>query len=147
MVSQRGRNEAEGLVAVVFNGCIYNHRELRSELQDKGHQFLTDHSDTEVLIHGWREWAETLPAYLEGMYAFGIWDRSATRLFLARDAYGEKPLYGVWNTRPSTFSVFGSDARAVGQVEPKLHSKPDSAPATWLSGYLRLGYGYERITP
>src|SRR5512141_94020 len=56
MVSPRGRNEGEGLVAVVFNGCIYNHRELRKELQAAGHRFETDHSDTEVLVHGWREW-------------------------------------------------------------------------------------------
>src|SRR5688572_16196008 len=54
MVSERGRHEKEGLVAVVFNGCIYNHRELRRELEAKGHTFVTDLSDTEVLIHGWR---------------------------------------------------------------------------------------------
>ena len=56
MVSERGRNDSEGLIAVVFNGCIYNHRELRKELEGQGHTFVTDHSDTEVLIHGWREW-------------------------------------------------------------------------------------------
>src|SRR5690606_35029260 len=75
MVSERGRSDAEGLVAVVFNGCIYNHRELRAELKSRGHVFVTDHSDTEVLIHGWREWREELPEHLEGMYAFAVWDR------------------------------------------------------------------------
>src|SRR6187200_961148 len=67
MVSERGRNDKEGLVAVVFNGCIYNHRELRKELEGKGHRFVTDHSDTEVLIHGWREWSCDMIAKLEGM--------------------------------------------------------------------------------
>jgi len=93
MVSDRGRNESDGLVAVVFNGCIYNHRELRQELEAKGHTFTTDHSDTEVLIHGWREWKEKLPEHLEGMYAFAVWDRESRTLALSRDWFGEKPLY------------------------------------------------------
>jgi asparagine synthase (glutamine-hydrolysing) len=95
MVSERGRNDSEGLVAVVFNGCIYNHRELRKELEGKGHTFVTDHSDTEVLIHGWREWKEKLTNHLEGMYAFAVWDRSAGCVTLGRDVFGEKPLYFV----------------------------------------------------
>ena len=92
MVSERGRNESEGLVAVVFNGCIYNHRELRNELESEGHHFVTDHSDTEVLIHGWRQWKEKLPEHLEGMYAFAVWDRIGAIMLLARDPFGEKPL-------------------------------------------------------
>src|SRR5688572_11786184 len=91
MVSERGRNDSEGLVAVVFNGCIYNHRELRAELEANGHRFVTDHSDTEVLIHGWREWKEQLPDRLEGMYAFAVWDPGPRLFFLARDKFGEKP--------------------------------------------------------
>jgi asparagine synthase (glutamine-hydrolysing) len=102
MISERGRDlpagGAEGLVAVVFNGCIYNHRELRKELDAAGHRFTTDHSDTEVLIHGWREWREKLAERLEGMFAFAVWDRGSGTLFLARDHYGEKPLY-VCDTR------------------------------------------------
>ncbi len=89
MVSSRG----EDTVAVVFNGCIYNHRELRKELQAAGHEFVTDHSDTEVLIHGWREWGSELPSHLDGMFAFMIWDRTRGELFVARDRFGEKPLY------------------------------------------------------
>jgi asparagine synthase (glutamine-hydrolysing) len=81
------------LVAVVFNGCIYNHRELRADLRAAGHEFVTDHSDTEVLVHGWREWGEDLPARLEGMFSFVVWDRATARLFAARDPAGEKPLY------------------------------------------------------
>lgn len=94
MVSERGRpGRDEGLVAVAFNGCIYNHRELRQELQRAGHEFATDHSDTEALIHGWREWGQDMPRRLDGMFAFALWDRRQASLVMARDLAGEKPLY------------------------------------------------------
>ncbi len=83
----------DGQIVVVYNGEIYNHRELRSGLIARGHVFRTDHSDTEVLIHGWREWGTGLPEKLNGMFAFAIWDRAAGTIFLARDRFGEKPLY------------------------------------------------------
>lgn len=97
MVSERGpgypERERSNRVAVVFNGCIYNHRELRRELENSGHEFVTDHSDTEVLIHGWREWGHELFAKLDGMFAATIWDASTATMVLGRDRFGEKPLY------------------------------------------------------
>ncbi len=81
------------LVAVAFNGCIYNHRDLRRELEALGHRFETDHADTEVLIHGWRAWGLRMQDELDGMYAALIWDRKAGQLQIARDRAGEKPLY------------------------------------------------------
>jgi asparagine synthase (glutamine-hydrolysing) len=102
-------NEA-GNVWVVFNGEIYNYRELRSVLEAKGHHFST-RSDTEVLVHGFEEWEEDLPKHLRGMFAFAIYDQRSARelpsgastaglrssipgrLFLARDHFGVKPLY------------------------------------------------------
>lgn len=96
MVSARESSLGEsGLVAVVFNGCIYNHRELRAELESLGHVFETDHSDTEVLLHGWRAWGAGLFGRLEGMYAIGLWDRAYATLIVARDRFGEKPMYCV----------------------------------------------------
>ncbi|MCH7961664.1 MAG: asparagine synthase (glutamine-hydrolyzing), partial [Planctomycetes bacterium] len=83
----------EHTLAVVFNGCIYNHRELRRELEAAGHVFTTDHSDTEVLLHGWREWKDKLADHLDGMYAFAIWDAATAEFFGCRDLAGEKPLY------------------------------------------------------
>lgn len=80
-------------VAVAFNGCIYNHRELRRELEAAGHDFSTDHSDTEVLVHGWAEWGERLCDRLRGMFAIVLWDRTAAVMRCVRDPFGEKPLY------------------------------------------------------
>ncbi len=99
---------ADKALCVVFNGEIYNHRELRAELESRGHRFATDHSDTETLLHGYREWKEDLPRRLNGMFAFALWDSAAGRLFLARDRFGEKPLY--WGRRNGLFA-FGSELR------------------------------------
>src|SRR5262249_21875956 len=89
-------------IFVIFNGEIYNHLTLRNELISRGHIFRSDHSDTEVLLHGYEEWGEDLPARLNGMFAFAIYDKPRQRLFLARDRFGEKPLYYL--ARPGLFA-------------------------------------------
>ncbi len=78
---------------LVFNGEIYNHHALRRKLQRRGHVFVSDHSDTEVLLYGYRQWGEELPKHLHGMFAFVIWDEDTRTLFMARDRTGKKPLY------------------------------------------------------
>lgn len=81
-----------GDLALVFNGEIYNHRELRSELQALGHHFDSV-SDTEVLLHAWKQWGKGCLKRLEGMFAFAMWDQRVSRLTLVRDRFGEKPLF------------------------------------------------------
>jgi asparagine synthase (glutamine-hydrolysing) len=83
----------DGAYGVTFNGEIYNHAELRAELKARGCEFVTDHSDTEVLLHGYREWGEAFVNRLNGMWAFVIYDRAKQRLFGSRDRFGKKPLY------------------------------------------------------
>lgn len=83
----------DGTIWVVFNGEIYNHESLRRLLKACGHQFRTDHSDTEVLVHGYEQWGETLLDRLRGMFGLAVLDLRRRTLLLARDRFGEKPLY------------------------------------------------------
>jgi asparagine synthase (glutamine-hydrolysing) len=83
----------DGAIGVVYNGEIYNCAELRADLEKVGHVFRSDHSDTEVLLHGWREWGEELVPRLNGMWAFALHDRRTQSFFLSRDRFGQKPLF------------------------------------------------------
>ena len=79
---------------VTYNGEIYNHRELRSELSGTGrHRWKTDHADTEVILHAFEEWGIDCLSRFRGMFAFGLWDGRARQLWLVRDRIGIKPLY------------------------------------------------------
>jgi asparagine synthase (glutamine-hydrolysing) len=95
---------------LVFNGEIYNFAALREELVRRGHRFVTDHSDTEVLVHGFEEWGVDLFPRLNGMFAVAIWDAEKRQLTLARDRMGKKPLYVA---RISTGWAFGSELKAL----------------------------------
>ena len=95
--------------ALVFNGEIYNYRELRDELATRGRRFAT-RSDTEVLLRAWEEWGEACVERLRGMFAFAIWDARRRRLLLARDRLGKKPLY-YWHR--DGLLVFASEPKAL----------------------------------
>jgi asparagine synthase (glutamine-hydrolysing) len=101
----------DGHVWIVFNGEIYNHLALRRELEANGHRFVSNHSDTEVIVHGWEQWGERLPERLNGMFAFAVWDQHRRCLFLARDRHGIKPLYLA--TTANGAVAFGSEVRAL----------------------------------
>jgi asparagine synthase (glutamine-hydrolysing) len=89
----RGNQPMEyGNFVIAFNGMIYNYRDIRQTLIQKGHRFHTD-TDTEVLLAGWTEWRQDLLPRLHGMFAFALWDKTTKRLTLARDRFGKKPLY------------------------------------------------------
>lgn len=135
------------LVAVAFNGCIYNHRELRSELEALGHRFETDHADTEVLIHGWRQHSHKLPEHLTSMHAFAIWNRANAELLMHRSSYGERPLYFGVGPRDGDFMLaFGSAVPGVRGVLRK--ATRESLPLNQLrtAEWIALGFG-EPTTP
>jgi asparagine synthase (glutamine-hydrolysing) len=100
----------DGTLGVVFNGEIYNHLELRDELIRAGHHFSTDHSDTEVLLHGYRQWGLDLPSHLNGMWAFALYDRMKREMFISRDRFGKKPLF--YSMKNGTFA-FASELNSL----------------------------------
>lgn len=103
-------------ICVSYNGEIYNHIELRRELEAAGHVFLSSHSDTEVIVHGWEQWGHDLALRLNGMFAFCILDLEKKCLYLARDRFGEKPLYYASH---SGFFAFASELTALA-LHPKI---------------------------
>src|SRR5258708_37167931 len=130
-------------VAVIFNGELYNYRELRDRLILSGHRFSTQ-SDTEVLVHAWEEWGEDCLEELRGMFALALLDlrkryATAPLLFLARDPLGIKPLY---YTQTGDGFAFASEIRALmaGGVAPKTLS-PDA-----LTSYFPFGSVSEPVT-
>ncbi|HKY29582.1 MAG TPA: asparagine synthase (glutamine-hydrolyzing) [Pyrinomonadaceae bacterium] len=123
----------DGSVTIVFNGEIYNFRELYSLLRSHGHTFQT-HSDTEAIVHAYEEFGPSGVDYLRGMFAFAIWDDRKQRLFIARDRAGKKPLYYTL-TDQGTF-VFGSELKSL-LVHPEVKREIDW---TALDAYLTLGY-------
>jgi asparagine synthase (glutamine-hydrolysing) len=83
----------DGAVQLIFNGEIYNHAEIRRELESLGHRFRTDHSDTEALLRAYLQWGRDCVHRFRGMFAFALWDQRSRELWLVRDRIGVKPLY------------------------------------------------------
>src|SRR4026208_1176970 len=131
-------SDAEETVWIIFNGEIYNYRELRAELQSKGRQFRTN-SDTEVIVHGYKEWGTDVFNHLNGMFGLAIWDVPNERLVLARDAMGIKLVYyKVENGQ----LAFGSEIRAISATDK---SKPAVDPVA-LNLFLRFRYTPSPLT-
>ena len=123
----------DGSVAIVFNGEIYNYRELMAELIGLGHVFRT-RSDTEVIVHAWEQWGVDCLQRLRGMFAFGLWDRNQQSLFLARDHIGVKPLF--YSLQPDGYFLFGSELKSIMTV-PTVERKFDP---TAIEDYFAFGY-------
>ena len=143
-------SSADGSVQVVFNGEIYNFRELWQELAAKGYEFRTDHSDTEVIVHGYCEWGTGVFDRLRGMFAVAVWDSAQQALFLARDPLGIKPLYHASTDRGLVFASEPKTILASGLVERRLNTAalPDYfmfrapvGPETLFAGIRKLSPG------
>ena len=140
----------DGTIWIIFNGEIYNHRELRQDLIKYGHVFST-HSDTETIVHLYEEEGERCVERLRGMFAFAIWDQRDHTLFIARDRVGKKPLHYAF---VSETLIFGSEIKSLLQhpaIERKVNPNaisdflsfgyvPD--PATAFQNILRLPPGF-----
>lgn len=100
----------DGSVVVVFNGMIYNFKDLMAQLGALGHVFRT-RCDTEVIVHAWEQWGETCVEHFRGMFSFGLWDRNQQTLFLGRDRLGIKPLF--YSLLPDGQFVFGSELKSL----------------------------------
>lgn len=107
--SQPMHNE-EGNVVIVFNGEVYNYKELRDDLLSKNYTFKTE-TDTEVIIHGYQEYGTDIFSMLRGMFAIAIWDQKLDTLILARDHFGIKPLYYTTHTQDQSL-LFGSEIKS-----------------------------------
>ena len=122
----------DGDVWIVFNGEIYNHQDLRKDLESRGHRYRTK-SDTETIVHLYEEYGSKCVEHLRGMFAFAIWDRRKRRLFIARDRLGIKPLYYRFD---SSTLLFGSEIKTI-LAYPGV--KPEFNHGV-LAEYLAFGY-------
>jgi asparagine synthase (glutamine-hydrolysing) len=123
---------ADGSLWVVYNGEIYNYLELREELKARGHTFRTA-TDTEVILCAYEEWGEACLERFNGMWAFALWDGHRQQLFCARDRFGIKPFYYVWD---GTTFAFASEIKALLQM-PDITRRPNE-PVIY--DYLRYGH-------
>jgi asparagine synthase (glutamine-hydrolysing) len=121
----------DGSVRLVFNGEIYNHADIRRELEELGgHTFRTDHSDTEVIVHAFEQWGIDCIDRFRGMFAIGIWDARAKELWLVRDRIGIKPLY--WSVHHGRLN-FASEIKALLTDEQQERGVDEHALYHYLS--------------
>lgn len=123
----------DGQIVVTFNGEIYNFAEVRAELEAKGHRFRS-HSDTEVILHGWRQWGEACVDHFVGMFAFALHDRRTQSLWLVRDRLGVKPLHYAMLYDGSL--IFASELKGL-LAHPLMRRGPN---LTAVEDYLAYGY-------
>ena len=138
----------DGTVWIVYNGEVYNHADLRPELEQRGHRYRT-RSDTETILHLYEENGERCVERLQGMFAFALWDQKRRRLLLARDRLGIKPLYYAWTDHEL---VFASEIKAIlagGSVRPALHESivPEFLATGFVAGEETFFRGVRKLLP
>ncbi|MDH3832134.1 MAG: N-acetylglutaminylglutamine amidotransferase, partial [Gammaproteobacteria bacterium] len=106
-------------LVLVFNGTIYNYPQLREQLQAKGYRFFSG-GDSEVILKAYAEWGDDCPQYLQGVFAFAVWDIRKQRLFLARDRFGVKPLYYSITSTGVRFASTSQALIAAGGIDDAI---------------------------
>jgi len=145
---QQPLSNEDGSIWVIFNGEIYNHADVRRELESHGHTYRTK-SDTETIVHAYEQWGEECVHRFRGMFAFAIWDAPRRRLLLVRDRLGIKPVY--W-TRTSDALLFGSEIKAIlasGLIEPRANPTvlPEVLSNRYTSGTETMFEGIHKLLP
>jgi len=133
---------------ITYNGEIYNHLDVRRDLEARGHTYRT-RSDTETIVHAYEQWGDDFVRRLRGMFAFALWDARRKRLLLVRDRLGVKPLY--W-ARSGNLLLFGSEIKAIlasGYVEPQpnVAAIPELLSTRYVSGSETLFRGVNKLLP
>lgn len=138
----------DGTVWIVYNGEVYNHRDLRHGLERRGHSYRT-RSDTETILHLYEEEGERCVERLRGMFAFALWDRRRKQLLLARDRLGIKPLYYAWTDRELVFASEIKAILAAGSVRPALNPSivPEFLATGYVAGEETLFRGVRKLLP
>jgi asparagine synthase (glutamine-hydrolysing) len=137
-----------GDVWVTYNGEIYNHREIRAQLESRGHRYRTS-CDTETIVHAYEEWGDDCMLRFRGMFAFGVWDARRRRLLLVRDRLGIKPLY--W-AMAGDMLLFASEIKSIlasGLVEARVNGSalPELLSTRYISGEETLFEGIHKLLP
>ena len=145
---QQPMSNEDGTVWIVYNGEVYNHADIRRDLEARGHRYRTK-CDTETIVHAYEEWGDDCVHRLRGMFAFAIWDAPRRRLLLVRDRLGIKPLY--W-TRARNTLLFGSEIKALlasDLIEPELNAAvlPEVLSTRYTAGEETLFRGIHKLLP
>ena len=145
---QQPLSNEDGSIWVSYNGEIYNHADLRKELEQRGHRYRT-RSDTETIVHAYEEWGDDCVRRFRGMFAFAIWDAPRRRMLLVRDRLGIKPLY--W-ARADDLLLFASEIKgllASGLIEarPNTARLPELLSTRYVSGVETLFHGVQKLLP
>jgi asparagine synthase (glutamine-hydrolysing) len=145
---QQPLSNEDATIWIVFNGEIYNHGDIRRELEARGHRYRTK-SDTETIVHAYEEWGDDCVHRLRGMFAFAIWDAPKRRLLLVRDRLGIKPMY--W-TRAGDRLLFGSEIKAIlasdlVAAETNMAVVPELLSTRYVSGAETLFKGIQKLLP
>ncbi len=145
---QQPLGNEDGTVQVVFNGEIYNHGDVRTELVARGHAYRTT-SDTETIVHAYEEWGDECVHRFRGMFAFALWDTRRRRLLLVRDRLGIKPVY--W-AQVGPYLLFGSEIKAIlasglVRADANMAALPELLSTRYVSGDETMFVGIRKLLP